>query len=71
MIKDEILITFLNFAEYCEHKVNVLAISKVIESYNEKSVIHFFVTKAIHTNKDNCGRKSAEKMFNFVFYIIV
>ena len=39
----------------------VLALLKVIESYNEKSGIFFFVTKAIHTNKDNCDRKSAEK----------
>ena len=41
----------------------VLALLKVIESYNEKSGIYFFfVTKAIHTNKDNCDRKSAEKI---------
>ena len=39
----------------------VLALLKVIESYNEKSGIYFFVTKAIHTNKDKCDRKSAEK----------
>ena len=32
---------------------------KVIESYNEKSGIYFFVM--IHTNKDNCDRKSAVK----------
>ena len=44
-----------------EHKVNVLAILKVIESYNEKSDILFFVTKAIHKNKDNFDRKLAEK----------
>ena len=29
----------------------------------KKVVYTFFVTKAIHTNKDNCDRKSAEKMF--------
>ena len=40
----------------------VLALLKVIESYNEKRGIYIiFVTKAIHTNKDNCDRKSAEK----------
>ena len=39
----------------------VLALLKVIESYNEKEVYILFVTKAIHTNKDNCDRKSAEK----------
>ena len=27
--------------------------------------------KAIHTNKDNCDQKSAEKMFKLKFYIIV
>ena len=27
----------------------------------KKVVYIFFVTKAIHTNKDNCDRKSAEK----------
>ena len=41
--------------------MNVLAILKVLESYNEKSYIFFLVTKAIHKNKDNCDRKSAEK----------
>ena len=40
----------------------VFALLKVIESYNEKIGIYFFVTKAIHTNKDSY-RKSAEKMF--------
>ena len=39
----------------------VLALLKVIESYNKKVVYIFFVTKAIYTNKDNCDRKSAEK----------
>ena len=37
--------------------MNVLALLKVIESYNEKSGMYFFVMKAIHTNKDNCDRK--------------
>ena len=41
--------------------MNVLALLKVIESYNEKVVYIFFVTKAIHTNKENCDKKSAEK----------
>ena len=41
--------------------MNVLAILKVIESFNEKSYIFFFVTKAIHKNIDNFDRKSAEK----------
>ena len=35
----------------------------------KKVVYIFFVTKAIHTNKDHNDRKSAEKkMFMFVFY---
>ena len=51
--------------------MNVLAILKVIESFNEKSYIFFFVTKAIHKNIDNFDRKSAEKMFKFIFYTIV
>ena len=43
--------------------MNVLALLKVIESYNEKNGIYmyFFVTMAIHANKDNCDLKSAEK----------
>ena len=45
----------------------VLAFLKVIESYSEKSGIYFFVTEAIHTNKDNFDRKLAEIMFMFVF----
>ena len=65
------MIILLNYAEYCEHKVNVLAILKVIESYNEKSDIFFFVTKAIHKNKDNCDQNLLKKMFKFVFYTIV
>ena len=40
--------------------MNVLALLKVLELYNEKRGIYFFVTKAIHTNKDNCDLKSAE-----------
>ena len=37
-----------------------------------KKVVYIFsVTKAIHTNKDNCDRKSAAKMFKFLFYMIV
>ena len=36
-----------------------------------KVVYIFFVMKAIHTNKDNCDRKSAENKFKFVFYMIV
>ena len=39
----------------------VLALLKVIVSYNEKSGTIFFVTKAILTNKDDCDRKSVEK----------
>ena len=31
----------------------------------------FFVTKALHKNKDNCDRKSAKKNVKFVFYTIV
>ena len=31
----------------------------------------FFCNEAIHTNKDNCDRKSAEKMFKLVFYMIL
>ena len=38
-------------------EMNVLALLKVIESYNEKSAIYFFVSKAIHTNKGNCDKK--------------
>ena len=34
----------------------------------KKVVYIFFVTKAIHTIKDNCDRKSAEKMFMFVIF---
>ena len=42
--------------------MNVLAFLKDRESYDEKSTVHiFFVTKAIHINKDNCDLKSAEK----------
>ena len=43
--------------------MHVLALLKVIESYSEKSGLYFFcnITKAIHTSKDNCDRKSAEK----------
>ena len=42
--------------------MNVLAFLKDRESYDEKSMVHiFFVTKAIHINKDNCDLKSAEK----------
>ena len=41
--------------------MNVLALLKFIESYNEKIGIYFYVTKALHINKDNCDRKSAEK----------
>ena len=46
--------------------MNVLALLKVIESYNEiKSGLYFFCnkTKTIRTNTDNCDRKSAEKNF--------
>ena len=32
-----------------------------IESYNEKSGIYILYSKAKHTNKDSCDRKSAEK----------
>ena len=50
-----------NFSELSWILWTQLAILKVIKSYNEKSYIFFFVTKAIHKNKDNCDRKSAEK----------
>ena len=48
-----------------------MTLSKVIESYNEKKVYIFFVTKAIHTNEDNCNQKQAEKKFKFIFYMMV
>ena len=44
--------------EYYEHKVNILAILKVIELYNEKSGRYFFCNKG-YTNKDNCDQKLA------------
>ena len=37
----------------------------------KKFVYFFFVKMAIHTNTDNCDRKSAEKMLKFVFYTIL
>ena len=40
--------------------MNVLALLKVIESYDEKSGIYFFCNKVKYTNKDNCDRKSLE-----------
>ena len=40
--------------------MNILALLKVIESYNKK-VVEIFLTKTIHTNKDNCDKKLAEK----------
>ena len=51
--------------------MNVLAILKLLESYYEKVVYTFFETKAKHTSKDNCDRKSGEKMLEFVFYMIL
>ena len=47
--------------------MDVLALLKVIESYNEKSVIYFCVTKAKIIVIEN----RLKKMFEFVFYTIV
>ena len=38
------------------YKINILALFKVIESYNEKSGKYIFFSKAIHSNKDNCDQ---------------
>ena len=42
--------------------MNVLALLKDIESYNENSGTYLFCYEG-YTNKDNCDRKSAEKNF--------
>ena len=47
--------------------MNVLALLKVIKSHDEKRGIYFIVTKAIHTNKDNCDRKSADKNVHILY----
>jgi hypothetical protein len=44
-----------------------LAILKVIESYNEKSDIFFYATKAIHKNKDNWSKIGWKKCLSSYF----